>query len=294
MTEIGESLVDESGPVPMGRSTAEWESLLAGSERMVELSHGTTRYFTVGEGLPLILLHGVGYSYGGNSWLLNLEALGRGRQVIAPDMLGWGPGDRLEQEFSFAYLVDFVRELQDALGFANADVLGHSMGGWIASLLAYESPQRVHRLILADSGGLLQRQLASMKNFEPPTTAEVRAELLARFGDGISSTFLDTVAAIESRNSAREDALISYRRIMAHMLDPETRQRYNTRRRLPFVESPTLVIWGRNDTVNTLEMGYSTRDLIPDARMVVLECGHFCQSERPDEFNRAVDEFLRD
>ena len=116
--------------------------MLDASERFVELSHGRTRYFDCGEGAPTILLHGVGYSAGGTSWYRN----------IAPDFVGWGTGDRLEQGYSFAYLVDFVREFQDALGLASTHVVGHSMGGWIASLFAYESPNRVDRLALTASG----------------------------------------------------------------------------------------------------------------------------------------------
>ena len=61
-------------------------------------------------------------------------------RVLAIDCLNWGPGDVFDQEFSFAYLVDHVREFMDAMGIEKANIVGHSMGGWIATLMGYESP----------------------------------------------------------------------------------------------------------------------------------------------------------
>src|SRR5579884_2996638 len=122
-------------------------------ERSVQLSHGRTRYFEAGEGVPALLLHGVGFTAGGDSWFLNIDPLAqRGLRIIAPDFVGWGMGDRLPIGYSFAYLVDFIRELQDALGLEKSHIVGHSMGGWLATLFAYESPERVDKLVLVAAG----------------------------------------------------------------------------------------------------------------------------------------------
>jgi pimeloyl-ACP methyl ester carboxylesterase len=97
--------------------------------------------------------------------------------VLAPDFVGWGLGDRLDREYSFAYLVDFVREFQDALDLTRTHVVGHSMGGWIATLPAYESPQRIDRLVLVASGGAATRTLHSMTSFQPPTREQIETQL---------------------------------------------------------------------------------------------------------------------
>ena len=79
---------------------------------------------------------------------------------------------------------------------------------------------------------------------------------------------------------------------MKHMTDPMTRPRYNTVRRMPHIKVPTLVIWGRNDQTNALEMGEATAANIPGSELVVLECGHGVPTEKPEEFNKLVADFF--
>lgn len=261
------------------------------AERYVELSHGKTRVLEAGSGDPVILLHGAGFTSSADGWLLNIEPLAERFRVLALDCLGWGLGDRLDAEYSFAYLVDHVRELQDAFGIKQAHIVGHSMGGWIGSLLAYESPNRVDKLVLVASGGTATRPLPTMVHFKPPAREDIHADLERRFGGrGVD------IARLEEREVGKtENAewVAAFAKVMAHMTNPLTRARYNTLRRLPHITAPTLIIWGRDDQVNALEMGEDTHRLIPNSRLVVLEnCGHGVPTEHPEEFNRTVLEFL--
>ena len=88
------------------------------------------------------------------------------------------------------------------------------------------------------------------------------------------------------------ERLAAYRNVLAHMNNMETRSRYNTVRRFPHITVPTLVVWGRDDQINALEMGEMTHDGIPGSQMVVFDCGHFIPTEVPQEFNKAVGDFL--
>src|SRR5665213_1382554 len=182
--------------------------ILDASEHFVELNHGRTRYFDCGDGAPTVLLHGVGFSAGGTSWYRNIAKLSEGVRVIAPDFVGWGTGDRLEQGYSFAYLVDFVREFQDALGLESSNIVGHSMGGWIASLFAYESPERVDRLALTASGGIATRTLAQMTEFQPPTQ-EATFERIAALS-GITEDEAEDWTKYEWANMQSPNAVESY------------------------------------------------------------------------------------
>jgi pimeloyl-ACP methyl ester carboxylesterase/enamine deaminase RidA (YjgF/YER057c/UK114 family) len=259
-------------------------------EREVELSHGRSRVLEAGEGPPVLLLHGVGFAPAADGWRPMLQALGARHRVLAPDLLGWGPGDQLEQGYSFAYLVDFVRELQDTLGLRRCDVVGHSMGGWLASVLAYESPERVGRLVLVASGGLLTRPLPQMAAWTPPDGQAIDAALASLAGTGAP---LDELAE-RWRALARDEARTArFRQIMAHMSDGETRVRYNTVRRLPKVASPTLVVWGTNDEVNPVAMARRTVELLARGELRLVEgAGHNLPVERPDELREAVGAFL--
>ena len=264
--------------------------ILDHARREVTLSHGRTRYFDLGEGTPTILLHGVGYSAGGTSWYRNLEQLSEGMRVIAPDFVGWGTGDRLEQGYSFAYLVDFVREFQDALGLESSNIVGHSMGGWIASLFSYESPSRVQRLVLTASGGVATRTLAQMTDFVPPSEEETLARLRAL--PGITEAEAADWTRYDWENITTLGAIEAYRRILASMNNGETRARYNTQRRLPKIGAETLVLWGSADEVNALELGELTASLIPRAELRVFSCGHMVPHEAPHEMNSAILDFL--
>jgi pimeloyl-ACP methyl ester carboxylesterase len=63
---------------------------------------------------------------------------------------------------------------------------------------------------------------------------------------------------------------------------------------LPRVEAPALIVWGRQDRIVPVECGEQYRRLMPRAALQVLEdCGHLPPIEKPDEFSRAVIEFLR-
>lgn len=261
------------------------------AERYVTLSHGKTRVLEAGSGDPVLLLHGAGFTAGAESWLANIEPLATRLRVLAIDCLGWGPSDRLNTEYSFAYLVDHVRELQDVLGIETSHVVGHSMGGWIASLLAYESPNRVDKLVLVASGGTATRPLPTMVHFKPPTRDEIRAQFQARFAG--HAVDIDRLVEQYAQLAANAEAVEAFGKVMAHMTNPLTRSRYNTLRRLPHIKAPTLIIWGRDDQVNALEMGEETHRLIPNSRLIVFDnCGHSVPTERAEDFNNAVLSFL--
>jgi pimeloyl-ACP methyl ester carboxylesterase len=113
----------------------------------VTLSHGKTRYIEAGTGHPLILIHGFPFHHSADSWWPNIDGLASEFRVLAPDCVGWSPSDYFDQAYSFAYVTDFIREFQDALSISSSHIVGTSMGGWIAGLLSYESPDRVDRAV---------------------------------------------------------------------------------------------------------------------------------------------------
>lgn len=260
-------------------------------QSFVELSHGQTRYLEAGQGAPVILLHGVGYTAGGDLWLPNIGPLADRFRVIAPDFLGWGLGDRLNLEYSFAYLVDFVRELQDALDIDRSHVVGHSMGGWIASLFAYESPNRVDKLVLVSSGGTRTRTIPEMTEFQPPDRAAILQQLRGYFGE--ADIDLEQMADEAVAKTQRPEALESYRKILKHMNTGANRSRYNTLRRLARVKVPTMIVWGDRDEVNSVEMAHATKEVMPHARLEILpDTGHMLPMQRSAELNRLLLDFL--
>jgi pimeloyl-ACP methyl ester carboxylesterase len=264
------------------------------TEKFVQMSHGRTRYWEAGSGTPTILLHGAGWNSGCENWSLTMGPLSKELRVLAMDCLNWGTGDVLDVEFSFAYLVDHVREFMDVLGIEQANVVGHSMGGWILTLLSYESPNRVLKAVNVAGGGAATRPLQNMVDFKVPEPDQIRQHY-GRLAQASGGAFdVEELAApyIAKRDLAGHGE--AFAKVMRHMTNPLTRQRYNTLRRMPHISVPTLVVWGRDDVVNKFEeTGIPTAQGIPNAKLIVYEdTGHSVPWEQPERFAKDVLEFL--
>jgi pimeloyl-ACP methyl ester carboxylesterase len=264
------------------------------TEKFAEMSHGKTRYWEAGTGTPTILIHGAGWNSGCENWALAMGPLSQHLRVLAMDCLNWGTGDVFDQEFSFAYLVDHVREFMDVLGIEQANVVGHSMGGWILTLLSYESPNRVRKAVNVAGGGTANRPLQNMVEFKVPEPEQTRQQYMRLANASGGTLDVDELAAPFIRKRDLPGHPEAFAKVMRHMTNPQTRQRYNTLRRLPFISVPTLVIWGRDDAVNSLEeVGMPTANGIPNAKLLVYDnTGHGVPAEQPERFHRDVIEFL--
>ncbi len=260
-------------------------------EKYAEMTHGKTRYWEAGAGYPTILVHGVGWTSGCETWVRNIGPLSERLHVYAIDCLNWGVGDILQQEFSFAYLVDHVREFMDVMGIERANIVGHSMGGWLVTLLAYESPERVNKLVNVAGGGTATRPLQSMVEFKVPSEEQIKEQLAGRFPAG--TVDVDELAATFIHKTSLPGHGEAFAGVMRHMTNPDTRLRYNTLRRMPHIKVPTLVCWGTDDQTNAFEMGEQTAAAIPGARLVPFEgIGHMLPQQAAERFNEVASEFL--
>jgi pimeloyl-ACP methyl ester carboxylesterase len=116
--------------------------------RRVRWSQGETQLFELGEGPPLLLVHGGGD--GAFDWVPILSALSQNRRVLAVDRPGHGLADPFD--YRGVDLLDqarrFLRDILDALDLPTADIAANSIGGLWATAFALDTPQRVSRLVL--------------------------------------------------------------------------------------------------------------------------------------------------
>jgi 2-hydroxy-6-oxonona-2,4-dienedioate hydrolase len=263
------------------------------TENFAEMSHGKTRYWEAGTGYPTILIHGAGWTSGCETWTRNIGPLSEKLHVYALDCLNWGLGDVFNQEMSFAYLVDHVREFMDVLGIEKANVIGHSMGGWIVTLFAYESPDRVNKVVNVAGGGTAKRPLQNMVEFKVPSADTITDQISHRFPEG--TVDVGELAATFIKKTENPEQGEAFGNVMKHMTNPMTRARYNTLRRMPFIKAPTLVLWGQDDETNNISMGEETAAAIPGAKLVVFEkTGHMLPQQQAERFNEEVLSFLAD
>ena len=257
----------------------------------------------VGEGPPLLMLHGGGPGATGMSnFSRNIPTLADRFRVIAPDMPGYGRSTKgLDRKDPFGELARAMLGLLDALGVEKAHLLGNSLGGSCALRLALEAPERADHLVLLGPGGIDTSR-------RPPT--EGLLHLLDYYsGEGPTrekfEQFLREDLVFDG--AALPDALIATRYTAS--IDPEVvanpplvrpKDLSNARAldltldlRLSGLQTPTLVLWGVEDRVNPASGGRSLQDRMPNCDLYLFSrTGHWVQWERAAQFNAATIAFL--
>jgi len=122
---------------------------MAGSEETIKIGGKAIQLFTGGAGAPLLYLHGAGVYW----WMPAHELLAARHRVHAPVHPGFGASEGYEEIEGIDDLVFHTLDVMDALGLERADVVGLSLGGWLAAELALRHPGRVNRLVLVDAAG---------------------------------------------------------------------------------------------------------------------------------------------
>jgi pimeloyl-ACP methyl ester carboxylesterase len=240
-------------------------------------------YREAGQGPVLLLIHGLGSS--SESWINVMEPLARGYRVIAIDLPGYGKSDKPGADYSLLYHAGAVKEFMQALGLTRVSLAGNSLGGWIAALIALDDPERVSNLILVNSAGL-RRDAAASVNLNPATREEEKNLLLALFSNKTAVTEKLVTDQWEYRKEIRQTVTATQESFKAVMplLD----------NRLKDIKVPTLIIWGREDSLIPLDVAERFNKGIPGSKLVVIEqAGHLPQIEQPAAFVTAVKGFVK-
>ncbi|MFA5891939.1 MAG: alpha/beta fold hydrolase [Actinomycetota bacterium] len=265
--------------------------------------------------VPFVLLHGWGSSI--VKWADVIPMLATHRRTIALDLPGFGTSGIPGGSYSPGWLAGSVRAFMDAIGVDRAIVVGNSLGGLVATYLASAWPERCAGLVLAapafpavgppPSGRALAAVVAPaipgigdvlyrahMRRRAPEVLV---AESLARNCADPSRVRASTVRALEEEVRARKERpehvrpLLRASRRMMWALSARRERTWAIARAL---RTPTLVLWGRQDALLSVDIGYRAVEEIPGAQLVVLDdCGHNPQIERPEEFSAAVLTFAR-
>ena len=242
------------------------------ADKFIDVQGVRTRYLEAGAehgGVPLILVHG----YNGSCDYFmphTLPSLGVERHVIALDLPGNGLSGKLPAHSLDAYN-DFLDAFIAALGFEQADLLGHSMGGQVAIAAVARYPHRFRKLVLVDSAGLPEliktQWLAPIKMLTDSSLRQVRMyPTFVKIG-------MRARAGREGFNIIRSSSI---------------------RRELKQLNIPTLIVWGSRDRVVPLEHGAFMAKHIPGARLAIVRgAGHMPFYEKPRECGRLILSFLR-
>jgi 4,5:9,10-diseco-3-hydroxy-5,9,17-trioxoandrosta-1(10),2-diene-4-oate hydrolase len=259
-----------------------------------------------GTGPAVVMLHGGGPGASGvSNYSRNIDALAQHFRVIVPDMPGYGRSTKdVDQSDPFGFLADMIRGLLDELGIDTAHLVGNSYGGAAALRLALDSPDRVGKLVLMGPGGIGTTRAL-------PTDG-LKTLLSYYGGDGPSreklERFIRTYLVYDGASVPDELIDLRYQasivpevvanpplRRPSGPMAPRTLWRMDLTRdgRLKHLQTPMLVLWGRDDKVNRPAGGPMLLNMMPNAELLMTShTGHWMQFERAELFNEVVTEFL--
>jgi pimeloyl-ACP methyl ester carboxylesterase len=270
--------------------------------RSLEVHGARVNYVEMGEGPPVVFVHGLAGCW--QNWLENIPHFAARHRVVAVDLSGFGQSELPREEISIPGYGRFVDAFLEVIGVERAALVGNSMGGFVAAETAISHPSRVEKLVLVSAAGgpaLRERNNASQARlmrsarlFAPIAAAAIarrehiirrprlrRALLwkIARYPERIEPELCYEVAS----GGGKPGFLDALNAVLS----------YDFEDRIPDISCPTLIIWGHNDEIVPVEDAYEYERLIPGARRVIFEdTGHVPMLERPERFNRLVEEFV--
>jgi len=274
-------------------------------EHWITLDSARMRYLRAGSGPALLLVHGLlGYSF---SWRFTIPTLAQHATVYAVDLLGTGfsdrpPGLNCSLKASAERLLRFMDKIdEDRTGLARCDLLGTSHGGAVVMMAAALAPDRIRHLILADP---VNPWSAHGKRLTVFLSNPVIAPLFVNLTPHLRSLheFYHRRMFGDPRRIP-PDSLEGYRKPMRipGSYDYALAVARSWNRDLEELESmlpriahlPALLIWGSLDTAVDPASAAQLKQRFKDCRLVMLDgVGHLPYEEAPEEFNRAVTEFL--
>jgi 3-oxoadipate enol-lactonase len=231
-------------------------------------------------GQPLVLLEGMGGDILG--WRRNIPRLSEHLRVLAFDFRGNGRSDLPGEGLTVGTLVEDTLALLDGLGIGAAHVYGQSMGGLVAQQMAVEHADRLRSLILGCTYPGRKHQV--------PIRAKVPKDRpwLALYAPRFAEQHPEHVAE-DLRLGARQP-----QSAVGRLRQWEAIRDFDPYDRLPEIRVPTLVLHGTEDLLVHPDNARVLADRIPGARLVLLDgAGHVYHSERPEEADRAVLDFIR-
>ena len=249
----------------------------------------------VGSGEPVLLIHGITNFH--RSWSAQIDNLvQQGYRVIAPDLPGHGDSAPLEQKMTVEALATTMVALLDEKGIAAAHLCGVSLGGMVAMTMALRFPDRVKRLVVADTSARFDTDL------HQKMLAGWQADFLAENGPLnrlkktwpllVNETFRSSpkgdATFKEWAANARSASGSSYAYVCNGLAE------YNIENALGNITQPTLVLAGSEDRMLTAAENKVIAEKIPGAIFEIIDGGsHLPNVDSADAFNAALGHFLK-
>jgi pimeloyl-ACP methyl ester carboxylesterase len=277
--------------------TIDWPAHL----HQVEIDGTLVNYVDIGKGElePIVFVHGLGGQW--QNWLENIPRAAQQRRVVALDLPGFGCSPMPRDEITIPGYGRCVDALCEKLSLGRVDIVGNSMGGYIAAEVAIQFRQRIDQLILVSAAGITSADVAR----RPILTAGRIATVLVSHGAARHRAIAarpksrHMAMALVARHPSRLKPDLAYEGFFRGVGKPgfddalRATLAYDFRDRLPEIRQPTLIVWGERDSIIPVKDAHEFERLIPDSRKLVMrDTGHIPMAERPAAFNDVMMRFL--
>jgi len=251
------------------------------------LKSGSLNYFENGRGPVVLLLHA--FPLNQAMWKSQVAALSSRFRVITPDIRGFGQS-LPASSWTIEEMCDDLAEFLDRMDVASCALVGLSMGGYIALPFWSKYPTRVHQLVLANTRARADND----------TEKAARTEMIAALEQSGTAILPDRMLPrlLQPNPYAEVVRLV---RSMIEQVDVSgaiyalmaMRDRPDQSTVLYRINCPALVVAGENDVITRKEECRGIAEIITGGRFVEIpNAGHLSNLENPEDFNRALDEFL--
>ena len=250
-------------------------------------------------GMPIVFVHGLGGCW--QNWLENIPHFARHHRVVALDLPGFGrsplPSWTISIPSHGRVLLDFCREL----GLHGGAVIGNSMGGFVAAEAMIQGAEAFERMVLVSAAGISHSRKLSGPTLTAARMSAVVVPIFLRMRE-------QSLRRPELRMRTLGNIFYNPLKLRAELLwefiynGPGTEGflpavsgliGYDFLDRLGSVETPTLIVWGRNDRIVPPADSAGYGDRLRNSRTTIYDrTGHCAMAERPVRFNRELEAFL--
>ncbi len=289
--------------------TVDWQTVAdkvihSENSHFVEIDGATVHFQEFGDASnpTLLLIHG--FTASAYVWkTVAPELASDGFRVVAVDLIGFGYSDKPSWfDYKITSQARMIARFMDRLGIGRAGVVGSSYGGAVALTLALDYSERVEKLVLVDA----------VINDEPKNHPILKLAKIPGLGEVLTPFLIDSKRFMKIRMQGTlapvNHHLITKDRIESIIRPLHAKDGHNAvlqagrnwdanriEEDLHLVNQPTLIIWGEEDTVIPIHNGEKLYNSILNSRLVVLKnCGHVPQEEKPDLFISLVSGFSHD
>ena len=257
--------------------------------KTIEVEKYRIRYYDISNSSlnlpPVLLLHGLGGS--ADRWKTVIPYLSTKYRLIIPDVIGFGYSEKPHVEYSVDFFINFIKKFLNILNISEVNLIGSSFGGLLALEYAIKYEAEIKKLVLVSPAGMMRYVSTTLKHYISAALYPTFENVLRAYHEMMYDSNKVSEESIQdfiNRMNLPNAKYAFMSTLMAFNEQPQLRDRLK-------INIPTLIIWGRNDTL--IPIRYAKKFKIPNSKIVILDhCGHYPYIEKTEEFVKLILKFL--